>query len=389
MPVYGQKEQSEIVVEILDSLQRNAGISAIYPGSIARAFAEAIGTEIAQLYSSLSLSLRQSSLATANGMNLDMIGQLYGVTRKTISDASAVERQSFNIQFSLEKSYSNDIILPKGTYVYTNVDNFSVRQYRFKLNGEVIIAAGTTRAYGLVVPDFTDNSYTASINSLTKHNFIAPPGVVVYCTNPKEVYAIANAEADDNYRRRIVSAIKTQATGSVESVRFATLAVPGVRDVRIRESSFGVGSCDIIIVPEGGSNLKQIPELVYNSIISVKPVGVRFNVRLAEKLAINVAANITLPSGTSDGIALGVRNQASLFVKRYLNSLSVGDTVSIGEIERYIRMSSDLVRQVTITGFNVDGREIPLQDFTPSDHKVYPTAGSIAVYSVIMGQSNY
>lgn len=389
MPVYGQKEQSEIVVEILDSLQRNAGISAIYPGSIARAFAEAIGTEIAQLYSSLSLSLRQSSLATANGMNLDMIGQLYGVTRKTISDASAVERQSFNIQFSLEKSYSNDIILPKGTYVYTNVDNFSVRQYRFKLNGEVIIAAGTTRAYGLVVPDFTDNSYTASINSLTKHNFIAPPGVVVYCTNPKEVYAIANAEADDNYRRRIVSAIKTQATGSVESVRFATLAVPGVRDVRIRESSFGVGSCDIIIVPEGGSNLKQIPELVYNSIISVKPVGVRFNVRLAEKLAINVAANITLPSGTSDGIALGVRNQASLFVKRYLNSLSVGDTVSIGEIERYIRMSSDLVRQVTITGFNVDGREIPLQDFTPSDHKVYPTAGSVAVYSVIMGQSNY
>lgn len=389
MPVYGQKEQSEIVVEILDSLQRNAGISAIYPGSIARAFAEAIGTEIAQLYSSLSFSLRQSSLATANGMNLDMIGQLYGVTRKTISDASAVERQSFNIQFSLDKSYSNDIIIPKGTYVYTNVDNFSVRQYRFKLNGEVAISAGTTRAYGLVVPDFTDNSYTASINSLTKHNFIAPPGVVVYCTNPKEVYAIANAESDDNYRRRIVSAIKTQATGSVESVRFATLAVPGVRDVRIRESSFGVGSCDIIIIPEGGSNLKQIPELVYNSIISVKPVGVRFNVRLAEKLAINVAANITLPSGTSEGIALGVRNQASLFVKRYLNSLSVGDTVSIGEIERYIRNSSDLVRQVTITGFNVDGREIPLQDFTPSDHKVYPTAGSVAIYSVIMGQSNY
>jgi hypothetical protein len=52
-------------------------------------------------------------------------------------------------------------------------------------------------------------------------------------------------------------------------------------------------------------------------------------------------------------------------------------------------MSSDLIRQITITGFNVDGREVAMQDFTSSDHKVYPTAGSVAVYSVIMGQSNY
>lgn len=389
MPVYGKKEQSEIVIEILDSLQKNAGISAVYPGSIARAFAESIGTEIAQLYSSLSFSIRQSSLATASGINLDMIGELYGITRKTISDASAVERQSFNIQFSIEKPHSADIIIPKNTYVYTDVDSFSVRQYRFKLNGEVIIMAGTTRAYGLVVPDFTDNSYTAAINSLTKHNFVPPAGVILYCTNPKEVYSIVNAESDDNYRRRIVASLKTQATGSVESVRFAALTVPGVKDVRIRESSFGVGSCDVIVVPEGGSNIKQIPELVYNSIISVKPVGVRFNVRIAEKIAINVSANITLPSGVTDTMALGIRNQAALFVKRYLNSLSVGDTVSVSEIERVIRSASDLVRQVTITGFNVDGREIPLKDFTSSSDKVYPTAGSVAIYSVIMGQSNY
>lgn len=389
MPVYGKKEQAEIVVEILDSLQRNAGISAIYPGSIARAFAESIGTEIAQLYSSLSFNLRQSSLATATGMNLDMIGELYGISRKTISDASAIERQSFNIEFIISKPHSADVIIPKGTYVYTDVDAFSARQYRYKLNGDVLLSAGTTRAYGLVIPDFSDNSYTAAVNSLTKHNFIAPPGVIVYCNNPKEVYAIVNSESDDNYRRRIVASLKTQAVGSVESVRFAALTVPGVRDVRIRESSYGVGSCDVIIIPEGGSNIKQIPELVYNSIIAVKPVGVRFNVRLAEKIGINVAFTVNLPTGTSSGMANGVQNQAALFVRRYLNSLSVGDTISLSEIERQARLASDLVRQVTITGFNVDGKELPMRDFTPSSDKVYPTAGSVSVYSVIMGQSNY
>jgi uncharacterized phage protein gp47/JayE len=389
MAVYGQKDQSEITVEILDALQRNAGISAVYPGSIARAFAEAIGTEIAQLYSSLSFSLRQSSLSTASGVNLDMIGELYGVSRKTISDASAVERQSFNIEFILDKPHSADIIIPKNTYVYTNVDNFSVRQYRFKLNGEVIIPPGSTRSYGLVVPDFSDSSYTAPVNSLTKHNFVAPPGVILYCNNPKEVYAIINAESDDNYRRRIVAALKTQAVGSAESVRFAALTIPGVRDVKIRESSFGVGSCDIIVVPENGSNIKRLPELVYNTIVSVKPVGVRFNVRIAEQIAINVSASIVLNSGITENMALGIKNQATLFARRYLNSLSIGDVVSISEIERQIRLASDAIRQVTINGFNVDGKEIPLQDFSPTSNKVYPTAGSVAIYSVIMGQSNY
>jgi hypothetical protein len=56
MPIYGEKEKSEILTTVLSSLERNAGVSAAYPGSIARAFAEAFSTEIADLYSSLSFS---------------------------------------------------------------------------------------------------------------------------------------------------------------------------------------------------------------------------------------------------------------------------------------------------------------------------------------------
>ncbi len=200
------------------------------------------------------------------------------------------------------------------TLIFTNVDNFATKQYKFKLNGDVIISAGTTKAYGLVIPDFNENVYVASVGSLTRHNFISPPGVPVFCTNTKEVYAIVNSESDNNYRTRIIASIKTRSFGTVEAVRFAALAIKGVRDVRLRESSFGLGSCDVIIVPESTAEIKRMPEIVYNTIINVKPVGVRFNIRIAEKIAVNLSATITLTSGLSEQMAAGIRNQAALFV---------------------------------------------------------------------------
>jgi uncharacterized phage protein gp47/JayE len=172
-------------------------------------------------------------------------------------------------------------------------------------------------------------------------------------------------------------------------VRFAALSIKGVKDVRLRESSYGLGSCDVIIVPESTAEIKMMPEMVYNTIINVKPVGVRFNVRVAEKISVNVMATIMVSSTASESLAAGIRNQAALFVRRYLNSSTVGTTISVSEIERQIKLSSDYIRSVTINSFNADGKEIPLKDFTPSSDKIYPVAGSVSINSVIMGINNY
>jgi uncharacterized phage protein gp47/JayE len=389
MPVYGEKEKSDILVNVLNSLERNAGISASHPGSIARAFAEAFSTEIADLYSSLNFTIRQGALSTASGRNLDLIGELYGVSRKQISDAAALERQSFNIEFFIDNPYSQNITIPGNTFLYTDVESYAIRQYRFKLNGDITIAAGTTRAYGLAVPDFDDNTYVAATGSITQHNFIAPPGVVAYCMNTKEIYSAINSESDDNFRRRIISSIKTRAAGTTESIRFAALSVKGVRDVRIRESSYGIGSCDVIVVPESLSGIKRMPDIILSAIASVKPAGVRFNIRIAEQIPIDVQVSITVASAANGTIEAGIKNQAALFVKRYLNSLTIGDTVSVGEIERQVRLSSDFIRYVTINALSANGESISIKDFTPSSDKVYPGAGSVSVLSVIMGQSNY
>jgi hypothetical protein len=102
-----------------------------------------------------------------------------------------------------------------------------------------------------------------------------------------------------------------------------------------------------------------------------------------------LSATVTIPSGNSDAVVNGVRNQAALFVKRYLNSLTIGDTVSFGQLEQQIKSSSDLIRGVTFNTFTADGKELPLKDFMPNSVKEYISAGNINIYSVIIGSSNY
>lgn len=389
MTIYGVKNKSDILNNVLNSLQKDAGISAVYPGSIARAFAEAFTNEISDLYEALRFNFTQSNLMTASGRNLDLIGELYGIQRKQITDYYADERQSFNIEFFIDKAHSADVRIPDGTLVYNDVSNFITKQYSYRLIGDVVIPVGNLRAYGRVQPNFTDNSYVAPVNSLTKTNFFAPAGVIVFCTNPKEVYSNVNSESDSNYRRRIVASIKSKAVGTAESVRFAALSVKGVRDVKIREATYGMGSCDIIIVPENSSVLSTLPQNVILATAQVKPVGIKFNVRIAEKISLGLNYSIRIPSGISESTAAGIRNQSVLFVKRYLNSLSVGETVVVSEVERQIKQSSDYIKSVIITEMTADGKELPLQDYTPEGIKKYISAGNITVNSVIMGSSIY
>jgi len=389
MAIYGIKQKSEILVSILNSLEKNAGITAVYPGSIARAFAEAFSSEVSDLYEAFRFTASQSNLSTASGRNLDLIGDLYGVPRKSVTNFVAEERQSYNIEFFISKAHSTDIVIPKDTLVYNDVSNFVIKQYSFKLVRELTIPAGSLKAYGIVQPNFSDNAYVAPVGTLTKHNFIAPPTVVVYSSNPKEVYSNVTSESDDNYRRRILASMKTRTPGTSESVRFAALSVKGVKDVKIRQASYGIGSCDVIVVPEVSSAVKSLPENILLAVNANKPVGIRFNIRIAEKILVGVGAVISIPSGNSDTVVTGVLNQARVFVKRYLNSLTIGDTVSLSEIERQIKLSSDIIKGVRFTSFTADGKELPLKDFSSNSVTEYFVAGPVNLSAVIVGTSTY
>lgn len=389
MPVVNSKTKDEIIVRIITALQQNANITAVSPGSVARAFADAFGTEMFYLYEAFREAVNQTNLSTASGRSLDMIGELYNVRRKTISDQLIYERSTANIEFFINTPYQSSIIIPKGTLVFNDVNSYSSSQYTYKVAQDIVILNGSTRAYGIVEPNFQSNDYVASVGTLTRHNYISPPGVIVFCNNPKEIYPILNSESDDNYRRRILSAIKVNSTGTLEAIRFAALSVSGVRDIRIREATYGLGSCEIIIVPEVAGRVRNLVALVNDAISNVRPLGIRMNTRIADVVTFDVNATISLPYGTAVTMQKAIQNQAAVFVSRYLNSLSIGDSASIQEVERQIKISSDMIRSVNVTSVSAGGVNINRKDFMPPGERQYVVAGAININSVIMGVSNY
>jgi len=388
MPIVYSKTKTEILGRMMRALEGN-GITATYPGSIARAFAESIAMEVGDLYDALKFAVDQTSIATATGKSLDLIGELYGVRRSTITPEAEQERASFNIEFYISAPTSSSIVIPQDTLVFNDVTEFAERQYQYKLAATVIIVAGTNKAYGRIDPTFTTQDFTAAKNTLTKHNFVSTDGTIVYCSNPKEVYSMPGMEGDDNYRRRISMSIKERSYGTAESLRLSALAIPGVRDVRIRESSYGLGSCDIIVVPESQSLDPLFVQTLADNLSGKKPVGIKLNIRIAERVPISVVANIVLPQGLAPAAITAIESQASTFVKKYLNSFTIGGSIAFSDIESAIRTSSDFIRSVNILSVTSRGQEVPKGVFRLNSEREYIIAGTTSIFSVIMSSQGY
>jgi uncharacterized phage protein gp47/JayE len=388
MAVNYTKSRQQVLSKIMTALERNAGISATYTGSVSRALAEAMAIEISDLYEAIRFSVEQTSLSTASGRSLDLIGDLYGVFRRSASEDLQQERASFNIEFFVSSPIGSNIIVPKDTLVFNDVTDFNNTQYQYKLVESVTIFAGTTRAYGRVVPNFTTNDFTASRATLTRHNYLSSDGTLVYCTNPKEVYSMINMETDDTYRRRIAKAVKATSYGTTESLRLRALSVPGVKDVRVRESSYGLGSCDVIVVPESQRITTNLVNNLFTALNSIKPVGIKLNITMAERVPVNVAISIVLPAGLNSATIAGIENQAKLFLNRYLNSKTIGDSISYGDIESQVRLASDFIKSVSILSVSANGQEVPKGVFRINNDRKYIIAGSTSIFSVIMSSTS-
>ena len=141
----------------------------------------------------------------------------------------------------------------------------------------------------------------------------------------------------------------------------------------------------LISESENKSALNRFSVLIWVHIFTLEITDDNMNLRIATKKLVDVSATLTLREGTSGAIARSVENQSKIFLNRYLNSLTIGDSVSISEIERQMKLSSELIMSVTVGNIKVDNKNIPNKDYRLSDDKSYMAAGTLSLFSVIMG----
>lgn len=378
MPSYIRKNKAEILREALRKLQLEGTITATSPGSIARAFVEAVTSELGDAYDIMDFNLNQNLLSTATGSALDALGSLYGIERKTINNLAAIDKQIGAFMFYIQSPFSADIVIPKGTNVYTDTSTYTGQRFSYSTTEDAVILSGRTRVYASIKPNFTDSVFTAGINTLKLHDYTSPVGTVVLCSNPKSIPAQQGYEDDEAYRVRIMKSNRLRSAGTLEAVRFAGLSVSGVRDIRIRQAPFGMGSFEAVIVPETNGNANQAVANATNAMNAVRPLGVKMYTKRPTEVAFDISIDLVIPLANVSAIVDNVLQRAKIGIARYINSLLPGNPIVYNRLIQIILDSSELVKDVIIKTYSINGTEIVRRNYTPAeDQQIVP--GNIVV----------
>lgn len=368
MAVYFKKTQDQILREALAKIERDTQISATSPGSVARALTEAITTELGTYYDVLDFNLSQSLVSTATGSALDKIGSLYNISRKTLGSVATAEQKVGSFYFYIDSTYEMPITIPANTKVFTDNTGYIGRQLVFTTNNDIVISPGSLRAYVSITPMFADGIFAAPVDTLTSHNFMSPVNTIVKCTNPKEITASEGYEKDSDYRTRIIKGIRVAASGTIEAVRFAGLNVSGVRDIRIRQAPYGLGSFELLVISEQSNLSDSVLTKVKLVVEKVRPLGVTMFVRTPVLRPLDISVSVLSNSTTSPEYA-NLAERVRLAVVRYLNTLMPGDTIVYNKLIQSMMDSSGIIKDIQILQFSPNGTDSIKRNYTPKEYE--------------------
>lgn len=377
MALFIGKKKNDINRQILSKVQDTTAITATSPGSVARSFADAIGSQIGDYYRALDFNLSQKVVSTATGTALDRIGALYDVQRRTTSSLTVTDAKVGAFYFYLDQPFGSPITIPNNTRIYTTSDDFIGRQYQFSTTTAATIEPGETKIFVSIKPEFTDSVFSAGAGTLTVHDFQSPAGTLVKCTNPKNISPQPGYETDAIYREKIIKKVRTTNPGSPESLRLIGLSQRGIRDITIREAVYGLGSFDVIVVPEETRLAGKAALDVGGVLQRVKPAGTRMNIKTPTVIAVDIHAAILVQSQSARADDLLLQRTKNGII-RFLNTFLVGNTLIYNQLIQSIMDVSDTIVDVQITRFAPNGVEVPRQNWKSTEEE-YIVPGNIEV----------
>jgi hypothetical protein len=174
--------------------------------------------------------------------------------------------------------------------------------------------------------------------------------------------------------------MRVDSSGTADAVRFAGLAVVGVRDVRVKQIGTGLGTFEVVVVPEAN----QFTDTVVNNCVTamelVRPVGVRMNVITPVKISVDIALQIVAPLSSSNDMKETMIGRAQLGIQRYMNSLMPGDAIVYNQIIQSVFGASELVKDVIIKKFAVNGVEVLRRNYQPeSNQQLIPSSINVEI----------
>jgi uncharacterized phage protein gp47/JayE len=183
------------------------GIRQLAPGGKARAFGDIVANELAELENRQFANIAQSLLPFATDTSLDLLGEIYGVTRLPQTNAT-VDIGDQNFQWYVRN----------GTFGSINSGQAGVRVYTaagtsgpvYIANAVTLPAAQSSMSFGATaLYSGSAGNAAAGVFSLSNFtNYTESTYGSLLVTNNYGIVGGSDAETDDNYRYRRVASFK-------------------------------------------------------------------------------------------------------------------------------------------------------------------------------------
>lgn len=353
------RSRAEVAKRLIERLPRVTENTYTYTGegSVVRALLETVASEIGNAYAVLNFSFSQQLVTHANNANLDALGELYGVTRRTIVGAQTQSSFYFylaatpNHQAGVPSSTASvEFTIPAGTLVSTRDDAIG-DIYSFTTQTNITFAQGDSVHYVGLTPVNQQFIENIAAHTLRVHDYDGTGSEQLYCTNPIALSTSTISEPDEEYRARIVDSVRGIASANRVAVRLAALSVDHVKDVKVIDRPFGPGTVKVVIAVDAGASgneLTSVATEVYNNCAA----GTYSVVEYAESKTIDIRYGFIVQD-TSTSAIMGKSIESA--AKVYLSSLGIGVPFRKSKLLAEMITAAPSAIDVFITSIKING----------------------------------
>jgi uncharacterized phage protein gp47/JayE len=280
-------------------------------------------------------------LPYALGLNLDFIGELFGVRRIQRQDVTATQASN-TFQFYVRRGTfgaingGNAITIPAGTRIFTDSDGGPI----YVTSDVVVLGAADSQGFAGARSADGGTTGNAPVGVYTRHNFLNYTDSrfgSLLVTNTVALVGGRDTEDDESYRYRINLRLQSHGGSAEDDLRLEILQVPGVQDLDFERLA---GTFNVYVYGISPTTPASLLQLVQNSIDNRTAYPLVGLAVAPDLIGISLTTKVKLSATTSAADRAGVLATAARAAEDYINNLRVGQELVINEIADRI-MSAD------------------------------------------------
>jgi uncharacterized phage protein gp47/JayE len=330
---FDSKDFATLTTDLLKSLAAAAvPLTDDSEGSVVRTLAEAFAHELAICYQQLQHVYRHAFLDTAEGVALDNVVTLLGMTRQR---AGHVEG---SVSFYRPQAAPADIPVPSGTQVTGRAAPV------FETVEDAVLAKGEQEV-SVGVRSLEPGGATVKAGAL---NLMPRPiwgmdGV----TNHADLLLRQREETDAELRERARRLLQKATLGTPAAIEQAVRAL-GIAQVSVREDATRPGSVDVVL---GDADIDDdLLKQVSAAVDDVRPAGIQVSVLRSERVIVEIAATLVLREAFTAQRQQVLGEQIRQTLQVCFDSLGTGERVRWSKISAILSAPDEVAELRPVAG---------------------------------------